>query len=163
MRKKIIALGVLSFVIIITIGYFSVPISYKSVISHSTKIERIYFSYLNGGPTNYYLIEFDDKNADLQSIMSIFDSVTYRKSFGNKNIKNNGKSFMMTVIYRVRNGESNNYDLDINEKGFVVSDKKKYKVVDEEQEFFLQLSTWLLEKGIEQPIYRIGEGIINTP
>lgn len=155
MKKKVIALGVVSLLIIITIGYFSVPISSKSVIPHSTKIERIYFSYLDGGPTNYYLIEFDDINTELNTIMSILDSVSYKRSFGSGNIRNNGKSFMMTVIYRVRNGETNNYDLDINEKGFVVSDKKKYKMVDEEQEIFHQLSTWLLEKGIEQPIVTV--------
>lgn len=155
--KRIVALVLVSLAVVTTIGYFSVPISAKSVIPLSTEIERVYFSYLDESETNFYLIEFNDKNKELHQMMSIFDSASYRRSFGNKNIRNDGKAFMIYVFYRDHNGELHDYDLDINDKGSVVSAKKKYKIVNEEKELFQQLSTWLLENGIEQPIGTVKE------
>jgi hypothetical protein len=150
LKKKIIALVVVLLTATVTIGYFSVRLSAKSVIPHSTEIERIYFSYLDD-EMNFYLIKFKDKNTELLEMMSVFDSVSYTRSFGSKNIRYDG-TLMMMVFYRDRNGELHDYDVDINEKGFVVSDKKKYKIVDGEKEVFQKLSTWLFEKGIKQPI-----------
>jgi hypothetical protein len=63
----------------------------------------------------------------------------------------------MYVVYRDRNGELLNYDLDINEKGFVISDKKKFKIADEEQSVFQQFSKWVLEEGIEMPGEQVKE------
>ncbi|KIL35422.1 hypothetical protein SD71_14075 [Cohnella kolymensis] len=151
-KKKIIALVVVLLAVSVSTRYYSVHLSAKSVIPHSTQIERIYFSYLDGGETNFYLIEFNDKNTELHQMMSIFESVSYTRSFGSRNIRNDGKAFMMMIFYRDRDGELHDYDLDINEKSFIVSDKKKYKMVDGEKEAFERLSTWLLEKGIKQPI-----------
>lgn len=143
------ALVVVFFVVILTIGYFSVPLSSKSIIPHSNQIERIYFTYPDEGKTNYYLIEFNVKNSNLKRLTSIFDSVSYTRSIGSKNIRNDGKTLIMYVIYRDRNGELLNYDLDINEKGYVVSDKKKFKMADEDKEVFKQLSKFVLDEGIK--------------
>jgi hypothetical protein len=55
----------------------------------------------------------------------------------------------MYVIYRDRNGELLNYDLDINEKGYVISDKKKFKMADEDKEVFQPLSKFVLDEGIK--------------
>ncbi|WP_078546794.1 hypothetical protein [Litchfieldia alkalitelluris] len=156
MKKKSITLGVALLFVFIMLGYFFVPLSAKGVFPHTTQIERIYFSYLNGGKTNFYLIEFND-NIKNQQLFNIFDSSSYTRSFGSKNIRNDGKAFTMFVFYRDRDGELVDYELDINEKGFVVSNKKKYKMIADDQEVFQQLSKWLLEKGIEQPIGTVAE------
>lgn len=83
---------------------------------------------------------------------SIWESVSYTRSFGSKNIRNDGKAFMIIVFYRGDDGKLHNYDLDINEKGFVVSNKRKYKMEHGAQEVFQRLSAWLLKNGIKQPI-----------
>lgn len=155
MKKLIIGLILVIVVIVTTIFYYSFPLTTKSVLPHSTQIEHIYFSYLNGDKPNFYLIEFNDKDKVPQQMITIFDSVSYTRSFGSKNIRNDGNTFIMYVFYRDHNGEILNYDLDINEKGFIVRDKKKYKMVEKEQEVFQQLSKLLLENGIEQPIEQV--------
>ncbi|MFS0864721.1 hypothetical protein [Fredinandcohnia sp. 179-A 10B2 NHS] len=158
MKKSIIALLLVILVIVTTLFYFSFPLSSKSVLPHSTQIEHIYFSNFNGDWPNFYLIEFNDKDISPQQMIQIFDSVSYTRSFGSKNIRNDGNTFSMHVFYRNQNGEILNYDLDINEKGYIVSDKKRYKMVENEQEVFQQLSDWLLEKGVEQPIEQVPNG-----
>jgi hypothetical protein len=107
------ALVVVIFVVILRIGYFSVPLSSKSIIPHLNQIERIYFTYLEEGKTNYYLIDFKVKNSNLKRLTGIFDSVSYTRSTRSKNIRNDGKTLIMYVIYRDRTGELLNYDLDI--------------------------------------------------
>jgi hypothetical protein len=103
---------------------------------------------INFGSTRivFYLIDFNDRKLDLYQMISIFASVSYTRSFGSKTIRNDGRARIMYLIYRDRNGELLNYDLDIDEKGFVVSDKKKFKIVDEEQDVFQQLSKWALKE-----------------
>ncbi|SFS72372.1 hypothetical protein [Paenibacillus sp. BC26] len=153
MKKKIIAICAVLLAVSVTIAYYSVRLSAKSVIPYSTQIEKVYFSYLDGGELNFYLIDFNTKNqTELHQMTSIWESVSYTRSFGSKNIRNDGKAFMIIVFYRGDDGKLHNYDLDINEKGFVVSNKRKYKMEHGAQEVFQRLSAWLLKNGIKQPI-----------
>jgi hypothetical protein len=102
-------------------------------------------------------LEFEDQNEELNQWMSILDSVSYTRSprsFFSKNIRNDGgPTFAFIIFYRDRDGEINDYFLDINQKGYVLRGGKKiYKMVDREAEVFDQLSTWLFEKAVRMPV-----------
>ncbi|WP_194540564.1 hypothetical protein [Paenibacillus sp. JZ16] len=101
--------------------------------------------------------EFEDKNEELDQLMSILDSVSYTRSprsFFNRNIRNDGgPTFAFIIFYRDRDGEMNDYFLDMNQGGYVLrGGKKMYKMVDREKEVFDQLSTWLFEKAVRMPV-----------
>ncbi|WP_127593984.1 hypothetical protein [Paenibacillus lautus] len=156
-KKFIIAIAVVLLAAAMGIIYYSVRLPSTSVIAHSTKIERISFLYLKGTNMTPYLIEFEDQNAELNQWMSILDSVSYTRSpraFFSKNIRNDGgPTFAFIIFYRDRDGEINDYFLDINQKGYVLRGGKKiYKMVDREAEVFDQLSTWLFEKAVRMPV-----------
>ena len=144
-------------VVSMTVIYYSVRLSSKSIIPHSTEIEQISFLHLDGSNITPYLIEFEDKNAELNQLMSILDSVSYTRSprsFVTRNIRNDGGStFAFVIFYRDRDGELNNYFLDINQKGYVLRGKNKmYKMVERETEVFDQLSKWLFENATKMPV-----------
>ncbi|OIB03675.1 hypothetical protein AK95_08650 [Paenibacillus sp. LC231] len=97
--------------------------------------------------------EFEDKNEELNQLMSILDSVSYTRSprsFFSRNIRNDGgPTFAFIIFYRDRDGEMNDYFLDMNQGGYVLrGGKKMYKMVYREKEVFDQLSTWLFEKAV---------------
>ena len=101
--------------------------------------------------------EFEDKNEELNQLMSILDSVSYTRSprsFFSRNIRNDGgPTFAFIIFYRDRDGEMNDYFLDMNQGGYVLrGGKKMYKMVDREKEVFDQLSTWLFEKAVKMPV-----------
>lgn len=86
--------------------------------------------------------------------MSILDSVSYTRSsrsFFSRNIRNDGEpTFAFIIFYRDRDGEIDDYFLDINQKGYVLRGGKKiYKMVDREEEVFDQLSRWLFERAVK--------------
>lgn len=94
---------VLLTVTIVTI-YYSVRLPFKSVIAHSTKIEKISFLYLKGTNMTPYLIEFEDKNEELNQLMSILDSVSYTRSprsFFSRNIRNDGGPTLHSLFFTV--------------------------------------------------------------
>ncbi|WP_339269708.1 hypothetical protein NYE54_02225 [Paenibacillus sp. FSL K6-1330] len=100
--------------------------------------------------------EFEDQNEELNQLMNIFDSVSYTRSprsFFSKNIRNDGgPTFAFIIFYRDRDGEIDDYFLDINQKGYVLRGGKKiYKMVDREEEVFDQLSRWLFERAVRMP------------
>lgn len=151
------AMAVVLLTVTIVIIYYSVRLPYKSVIAHSTKIEKISFLYLKGTNMTPYLIEFEDKNEELDQLMSILDSVSYTRSprsFFSRNIRNDGgPTFAFIIFYRDRDGKMNDYFLDMNQGGYVLrGGKKMYKMVDREKEVFDQLSTWLFEKAVRMPV-----------
>ncbi|WP_098742041.1 hypothetical protein [Paenibacillus sp. EZ-K15] len=150
-KKIMIAFILFLLIVSVTIAYYSVRLPAKSVIPHLTQIENIYFSYLKGNKITPYKIEFNDKNTEIDQLMSIFDSVSYTRSLGSKNIRNGNTTLAIIFLYRDSDGKPKDYFLDINEHGFIISDKKKFKIVRRETEVFKQLSTWLFENGIEQP------------
>lgn len=155
-KKIIIAVLVVLLAATMAIIYYSVRLPSTSVIAHSTKIEKISFLYLKGTNVIPYLIEFEDQNEVLNQLMSILDSVSYTRSsrsFFSRNIRNDGgPTFAFIIFYRDRDGEIDDYFLDINQKGYVLRGGKKiYKMVDREEEVFDQLSRWLFERAVRMP------------
>lgn len=160
MKKKtiiIIAIAVMILAVSLTIIYYTMPLSAKSIIAHSTKIEKIFFHQFNNSSITSYQIDFEndeEKNVAINEFMSILDSVSYTRSprsFDTKNIRNDGGATLgFMIYYRDHDGEVNDYFLDINQKGYVLSGgKNMYKMVEREEAVFEQLSTWLFEKGVK--------------
>ncbi|MFI2858525.1 hypothetical protein ACH6EH_15555 [Paenibacillus sp. JSM ZJ436] len=104
-----------------------------------------------------YEIKFEDnKTEKINPWMSILDSVSYTRSprsFVSRNIRNDGgATFAFIIFYRDRNGELNDYSLDMNQKGYLLRDERKmYKMVEQETEVFNSLSTWLFENSTQMP------------
>ncbi|WP_339292185.1 hypothetical protein MKY48_02215 [Paenibacillus sp. FSL W8-0187] len=125
-----------------------------------SQLDQFHHSVQNGAVIHRELVqfscgnfEFEDQNEELNQLMSILDSVSYTRSFFSRNIRNDGgPTFAFIIFYRDRDGEIDDYFLDINQKGYVLTGGKKiYKMVDREEEVFDQLSRWLFERAVRMP------------
>ena len=126
MKKIVVSIIVLVSVIIVLFSYYGTLLSSKYVFPHTEKIYEInYGHYIQNGEVKLYSKQFL-KTEEIDEILRILDSEKYRRSMGTKNIKNNNKVIIATVLYYDEYGESRNYNIEINDKGELLSNNKKY-------------------------------------
>ncbi|WP_219836091.1 hypothetical protein [Paenibacillus sp. R14(2021)] len=111
-------------IIVIAFGFLAyglVPVSAQTVVANIDEIDSISFDYLSDGEVTHDSIRL--KEEDQEELASIVHSAKYNRQYGSKNIRNDGKALLLTFI--LKNNE--NFQMDINDKGTVVSHHKKYK------------------------------------
>jgi hypothetical protein len=139
------------FILILVLGgilfYYLFPISANSVIPYSENISSVDFGYyIEEGNVEKLSTQIMDP-AEINELISIFESTSYTRTFGSTNIKNNVRLISMTIFYFNSKGNLNNYDVDINDSGYIVSNNKKYKIKEEKKGMvFNRLYDWLIKK-----------------
>jgi hypothetical protein len=153
LKKKIIALALLLSIIIGLFIYFSFPVSSKELFPISENIGEIHLDFIRYNDN--LMISFTDpvqfKNqAEIREILSILNAVSYNRELAYRpNISNTPNAIRLTIFYKNKEGMFTDlYGLDINDKGFLVSNMKKYKMINGKDEVFNQLYKWFEDNGV---------------
>ncbi|WP_211184720.1 hypothetical protein [Paenibacillus lemnae] len=73
------------------------------------------------------------------------DENTYTRKF-NTFQGGSGDAILMTVFYKEKDGESNNYLVDIRELGIIISHKKEYTINGDSKQLVNKLVDWIMSK-----------------
>jgi hypothetical protein len=126
--------------------YYFVPLSSNKVIPSADSINKINFGHLiEDGNVSIYSIILDEP-AEISELLDLFGARRFTRSIGSEHIRNQTDSIRMTIFYSNEKGDNNNYDIDINDQGYVVVNHKKFKIKDTDTLLYNQIRTYLLEK-----------------
>jgi hypothetical protein len=143
MKKKYFSYLIIISLLIGCLFYYLYPLKVDKVIPHSEKISYIDFGHvILNGDVELHSIQIKDK-IKINEFISMIDSTSYNRTLGSKNIRNHSNSIRATIFYLDSKGTINNYDLDINDKGYIVSDHNKFKM--KKNINFHELYNWLIE------------------
>jgi len=121
--------------------YFSYPLKIQNVLQHTDNIEKIHITYIsNGNITNYLLTK--DQGINIDEVIQILGTSTYTRKL-NTFRGGTGDAIIMTVVYREKDGVSNNYVVDIRELGIIISHEKEYRINGNSKDLINQLVDWI--------------------
>lgn len=150
MKKKIfLFLFILILVLVGILSYYYFPLSANNVIPYSENISSVEFGfYVDKGNYHGYYIRIKDP-AEIKELISIFGSTSYTRSSGSTNIRNNVRVINMTIFYSDSKGNLNkNYDIDINDLGYIVRNHSKYRIKEERKDIiFNRVYDMLIKKA----------------
>lgn len=118
----------------------------NKVFPHVEKISHLDFGdYINEGEVELFTVQIKETQ-EIEGIKDILSSASYTRSIGNKLIRNDAISIRFTVFYIDNNGKIDNYEVIMNNQGYLLSNNKKFRVnEDKVGGVFNQLCDYLLE------------------
>jgi len=143
--KKIIFFLILIVILIIGFSPYIFSSSMNKVFPHVEKISHLDFGdYINEGEVELFTVQIKETR-EIERIKDILSSASYTRSIGNKLIRNDAISIRFTVFYIDNNGKIDNYEVIMNNQGYLLSNNKKFRVnEDKVGEVFNQLSDYLI-------------------
>ncbi|MGG4108391.1 hypothetical protein AAXB25_31325 [Paenibacillus lautus] len=121
--------------------YFTYPLKIQIVLQHTDNIERIHVIYISNGNSTEYLLS-KDQGINFDEVIQILGAITYTRKF-NTFRGGFGDVIIMTVVYREKDGVSNNYSVDIRELGIITSHEKEYRMNGDSKEIINKLVDWI--------------------
>lgn len=116
-------------------------------MDHIDETEKIDFIIVRS--SEHYSIQFDD-HTDINGLIEILNSTTYRREL--KSYKGStDEIILMIIVYRDKDGGLNNYSIDINESGKVISNYMQYQMYGDARSIFNNLYEWIETNGTYIP------------
>ncbi|MFP7296822.1 hypothetical protein [Neobacillus niacini] len=152
--KKVYIL-MISFVLIIgaVLVYFFLPLSNEQVFPEIKNIQTIYL-----GPSRNTDGEIDNANISLvdsktlSGFSRVFEDVEYSRIL-KQDINNFYRFYTFTIIYMNQSGEVNNFEIQINENGYITvldQGRKHYKITKSNGEkVFREIEHLLMDSNVE--------------
>ena len=146
--SRIIIVFLVAIVVITVLGlilYFTESLKIQDVLQHTDNIETIGVSYFSNGKTSAYMLT-QDQGMNFDEMIQILGSVTYTRKL-NTFRGGTGDVLMLTIIYKDKNGVSNNYLVDIRELGIIIRENKEYRVNGNSKELINRVVDWIKKEG----------------
>jgi adenine-specific DNA methylase len=140
---KVSRILIITFVLSILglILYFTYPIKIQNVLQHTDNIERIHVIYISNGNSSEFLVT-KDQGINFDEVIKILGAITYTRKI-NTFRGGFGDVIIMAVVYREKDGVSNNYSVDIRELGIIISHEKEYRMNGDSKEIINKLVDWI--------------------
>ncbi|WP_239614655.1 hypothetical protein [Cohnella mopanensis] len=141
MKSKLVALLCVLTIVFGLIIYFAFPVPTKKIFPHSEDITVIHVELVRHNDVlTTYFAEVANNQKEIQGIMSILKSESYNRELAYKpNLTNSPNAIQLLT---------NLYLIEVNDKGFLVVNGKKYKMMNRKDTVFNQLYSWLEENGV---------------
>jgi hypothetical protein len=121
--------------------YFTYPLKIQNILQRTDNIEKIQVIYVSNGNSTVYLLT-KDQGINFDEVIQILGTVTYTRKL-NTFRGGTGDAIIMTIVYREKDGISNNYSVNIRELGIIISHEKEYRMNGNSKELINKLVDWI--------------------